>query len=506
DAAAALAELLPDVAHTPRGEVAPATLSAGETCEIRPGEAVPADVRVVSGRSEVVVAIVTGEQAPRPAGPGDELPAGALNGDGHLTALVLRPAAQGTLGAIAALLEQPLAFTARLRLADRVAAWLVGLAVVLAAAGGALGWLRGGAGEALTVALAVLLVACPCGLGLAMPLAYRAMRAALARRGVLVRDAAALELAAQVDVVLLDKTGTLTELQGGLAVVAQARPGAGERLLATVARSGHRLAAGLPGTGREAPESLRSIPGCGVEGRLEGRAVRAGSPAWLADLRWDADVAAEAGRRRAAGGSLVAYAEDGEVVALAAAAQRLRPGAQQAIARLERAGLRVEIVSGDRQGAVDAIAAQLALPACAEARPETKLARVEQLQREGRVVLLAGDGVNDAPALRAADVGVALGSGTAVARGSAPVELVGDDLEGLALLLAGARRLRAVARGSVAWTLAYNGVALLAAAVGLLHPLVAVAAMIASSLAVALRSWRLLDWSPETTHGAGRAA
>ena len=156
-------------------------------------------------------------------------------------------------------------------------------------------------------------------------------------------------------------------------------------------------------------------------------------------------------------------------------------------------------------GVAREIATELALPSRAEARPETKLARVEQLQRQGRVVLVAGDGVNDSPALRAADVGVALGSGTAVARGCSPVELAGDDLRALAVLVAGSRRLATVARGSVAWTLTYNSVALVAAACGLLHPLVAVAAMIASSLAVAVRSWRLLEWSPASGTAASSA-
>jgi P-type E1-E2 ATPase len=213
-------------------------------------------------------------------------------------------------------------------------------------------------------------------------------------------------------------------------------------------------------------------------------------------LRWN-ERAAEARRRLAnRATTLVAYAEGDEVVALGAVRQKLRDGAEPAVRRLRDAGLSVEIVSGDRPEAAERIGRRLGVPARAGLRPEDKVRRIEELRAAGARVLVAGDGVNDAPALRTADVGVAMGTGTAAARTQSQVEALGDDLRALPLLIEGSRSLRRVIRGNLAWNVLYNTVALGLAAFGMLHPLVAALAMIASSVTVSVRSWQLLDWKP----------
>lgn len=500
DAAELLAACLPETAHLAEGgDVDPATLRPGTRVRIAPGEAFPADVRVVHGSSEVVCAHLTGEEVPRDVASGDEVPAGALNGRGALSAEVVRPAAEGALGRIRDLLSAPIPPTRWTRAADRLAGWLAAAAVVLAVAGGARSWWFQGAGEGLTTALSVLLVACPCALGLATPLAYRAVRAALARRGVLVRDPVALERAACVDVALLDKTGTLTDPVHARIVAAAGEPASLRRMAALVGHSGHPLARAVVFEG-PAPDDLRSHPGAGVEGTFDGVACRAGSPEWmdLSGLPWDEDARSRRQQLADDGATLVAYAESGRVLALGALTQGLRPGAEAAVARLSADGLDVEVLSGDHPRAAARTADSLGIRATGGLSPEGKLARLEQLRHEGRTVLFAGDGVNDAPALRAADVGVALSCGTAAARAQAGVEILGDDLRALPAFLDGARALRRVVRGNLAWTVAYNAVALGAAAAGMLHPLVAVAAMIVSSLVVSVRSYRLLELGQET--------
>jgi len=510
DAAAALAECLPRAAHRvppgggPAADVPPETLLAGDTCEVRPGEALPADAVVLAGRSEVACAHMTGEEAPRAVGPGDELPAGALDGAGALTVRVLRPAATSSLQRLRALLDAPLPATHLMRLTDRLAGWLAGLSILLAAAAG--GWhaVHHDAGTGLRVALSVLLVACPCALGLAVPLAYRALRAALARRGVLVHDAAALERAARVDLVLLDKTGTLTDPCDARAVLLESRPGAGARLAALVAASGHALAPALAGAAGRADgaaprvDGARLVAGRGASGTLDGLPACAGQPEWLDErgARWATPLAAARARWAGRGGSLVALEQDGEVIALACVEHGLRRGARAAVDALRRDGLQVQVLSGDRAAAAARIGEALDVPARGELSPEDKLDEVRRARAAGHMVLVAGDGVNDAPALREADVGVVV-AGTAAARSQAGVELTGEDLRALPLLLSGARTLRRAVRANLGWTLAYNGVLLALAASGRLHPLLAAAAMIVSSLMVSARSWRLLHWAPE---------
>jgi Cu2+-exporting ATPase len=501
DAADTLAACLPERAHLlgPHDgvtRVPPRKLERGDRVRVLPGEAVPADLVVLDGRSEIVAAHVTGEEAPVAVGPEDEVPAGAVNGTGAFVGRVARTTDEGTLGRIRRLLEAPLPSTRTLRLTDRLAGWLAAAAVTLAFAGGLRSGLAEGAGAGIRTALSVLLVACPCALGLAVPLAYRAMRAALAGRGVLVRDPGELEVAAEVSHVLLDKTGTLTDPRRARLELAAGSSRSMERMEALVGSSGHALAAAVAAPAVHTAREVRVVPGAGVEGTLDGVRCRAGSPEWMdrERLSWEPDVARSRAALASEGATLVAFAEEGRVRALGALTQELRPGAAEAVEELRANGIGVEILSGDRPEAVAVIAERLGAEAHGGLAPEEKVAHVEELRERGRRVLVAGDGVNDAPALRAADVGVAIATGTAAARAQAGIEVLGDDLRSLPRVLRGAAALRRAVRGNLAWTLAYNGVALAAAALGLLHPLLAVGAMIASSITVSARSYRLLGF------------
>jgi heavy metal translocating P-type ATPase len=499
DAASALAECLPRRAHRDGNgvlaDVDPEALAPGDLVRVLPGEAAPADLVVVGGAGEIRAAHLTGEETPRAVSTDDEIPAGALNGTTVLVGRVVRRASDGMLGRVRELLDAPLPLTRQIRIADRLAAWLVAVAVVLAIAGGTRSYLLEGADAAVRTALSVLLVACPCALGIATPLAYRAMRAALARRGVLVRDPVALEVAGTVDVVLFDKTGTLTDPRAARLHRVRGSAERFERLRALVAQSGHALAASAEPS-QAAVADVRVHAGAGVEGRFGAVLSRAGSPEWMdrSGSAWDDDTSAQRASLASQGATLVAYEEDGFVRALAAVRPALRPGAAEAVADLRRSGIAVEILSGDHQIAAERIGAAVGATAHGNLSPEDKVRRLEELRRSGRRTLMAGDGINDSPALRAADVGVAVACGTAAARSQAQVEILGDDLRAVPRLVSASRKLRRTVRGNLAWSVAYNAVALAMAASGHLPPLVAVAAMVASSLAVSVRSYRLLAW------------
>ena len=508
DAGEALLGLLPPGAHREKGtsteDVDPSELVPGNVVRVLPGEAVPADVVVVDGTSDVSAAHLTGEEATRAVSTGDTLAAGSVNRTGALRARVVRAALDGSLGRIRELLETPLGRTEGMRSADRLAGVLAAVAVALAVAGGARSWWLGGTGEGIRTALSVLLVACPCALGLATPLAYRAIRAALAKRGVLVRSVTALEEAQVVDTVLLDKTGTLTDPRRTRVAAQVGGRVQAARLVALVAHSGHALGTALP-RGGLMPGEVNVVPGSGVEGSFDGTSCRAGRPEWLDGAEWAPDVAAERTRRAGDGTTLVAYESGGRVTALAALEHELRPSTKDGVATLTDRGLAVEVLSGDRAAAAGRLGEALGVDALGDLEPADKLARVEALRAAGRAVLMAGDGVNDAPALRAAHVGVAVGDATAPAREQADVELVSGDVGGVAAFLEAAGELRRAVRANLRSCVVYNTVALLVAASGHLHPLIAVVAMIVSSLAVSTRSYGLLDWEPAATGGAGAA-
>ncbi|TAJ08145.1 MAG: cation-translocating P-type ATPase [Planctomycetota bacterium] len=521
DALAALVELTPQrVRVLRRGAEVELPLSearVGALALVRPGERIPVDGVVHGGASEIDESALTGESRPRAVEPGARVSAGTLNGSGALEIAIERIGSDTRVALIAQAVQRARGSRVALqRLVDRVSAVFVPF-VLVAALATLVGWRTAG-GEwdaAIGRAIAVLVVACPCALGLATPAAIVAATSAAARIGALVRGADALERLARVDHVVLDKTGTLTSGAPVLVAVHALDARAQDerellRIAASVESSSEQpLGRALVAAAREralelAPVSgFRAEPGRGVRATLGGREVWLGSPQ-AAERRLEAAAARELVRATAAiaarGASPVALLVDGAPRALFELRDAPRPQARAVIEELGALGLSVELCSGDHPGAVAAIAGALGIErARGAATPEDKLELVRARRAEGRRVWMIGDGVNDAPALAAADVGLAIGGGADVALEAADAALLEPDLARLPRLLRLARAMRATIRANLAWAFAYNVLALPLAA-GALEPWtqwspspgVAAAGMAASSLVVVLNSLRLL--------------
>ncbi len=478
----------PDAPPEDDERVAASDLSAGDLVRVLPGERVPADGRVVAGRAFLDEAALTGEPLPRSVGPTDTVRAPTVPQDGALIVAVEAVGDDTLLGRIAAVLAAARAHRAPLeRLADRISA--VFIPAVLLIAGGVLASdLHAGRGveAAVLLALGVLVVSCPCALGIATPLAVTATLGALADRGVLVRTGEALGALPRVRRVVFDKTGTLTR---GTPQVQRVVPVEGEReervlALAAAAESGseHPLARGIRRAAPTAPSASSSlvVPGRGVEATVpEGRApggsvrVRVGAPSW---------IGGDAPAREVPGAVVVEV--DGRPVGTIVLGEDPRPEAAAALRELAAAGVQVEIASGDGDAAVSSFAARLQVPGLLARGGLLPDEKVTSVASGAHPVAFVGDGLNDAPALAAADLGIALGSGTDLAREAADVSLLGSDLRRIPSLLGAAR----TTRRAVAWNLfqafAYNAVALAVAVFVGLPPLLAALAMIASSLSV----------------------
>jgi Cu2+-exporting ATPase len=468
-----------------------AELRPGDRVRVLPGARVPADGVVEEGTSEIDRALLTGESLPAFAGPGARLAAGEVNLTG---ALVLRVTAAGrdtALARIADLVAAAEAGRGRFRsIADR-AVRLYTPFVHATAALTFVGWFWSTADLrlSLNIAAAVLIITCPCALGLAVPAVMTAASGRLFRRGLLVKDGTALERLAEVDTVVFDKTGTLTLGRPEAANLSDHPPEA-VALAAGLARaSAHPLAralfeaAGAAGIRPAAVEDVREVPGYGVEGRAGGRRVRLGRAAW-------AGAADEA----AAGGLTAAWlGVEGEGPARAFTfVDRLRPGAAELVAALKARGLALHLVSGDAEGPVRALAGRLGIGDWqAGALPEDKAARVAGLKAAGRRVLMVGDGLNDTAALAAAHVSISPASALDAARSAADVVLAGTSLAPVAEALATARRAVALMRGNIVISNLYNLVAVPVAIAGLATPLAAAIAMSASSLTVTLNALRV---------------
>ncbi|MEV5981163.1 heavy metal translocating P-type ATPase [Streptomyces sp. NPDC052114] len=525
-----------------------AELGVGQVFVARPGERIATDGVVVEGRSAVDLSLVTGESEPVEVGPGTEVTGGAVNAGGMLLLRATAVGADTRLARITRLVTEAQSGKARAqRLADAVAGVFV--PVVLALAATVLGfWLGAGAAPqaAVTACVAVLVVACPCALGLATPTALLAATGRGARLGVLVRGPRALEALRHIDTVVLDKTGTLTSGHMDVTGVTATRDGIGReaalRLAGAVEQgSEHPLGRAITSyarreaPGRPLPEvhAFRAVTGWGVRGRVEGHLVEVCAPG--DELMTSGDELTPSGdgptppgdgptppgdgptprteplARALADAENAAHTPvlvrvDGVPEALLAVGDLVRPGSYRAVDRLRRLGVRPVLATGDRAATARAVAAHLGIDEVhARRTPEEKAALVGELRERGRRVAVIGDGVNDAAALARADLGIAMGTGTDVAMGAADVTLVRGDIEAVADAVLLARRTLRTIRGNLLWAFGYNAVTLPLAAVGLLNPMVAAAAMSASSLLVVGNSLRLRTWRPTRGPAAGVA-
>lgn len=536
----ALHALRPDVAHLVgrdgEVDVPVAEVMAGDRIVVRPGERVPVDGVVQEGATQVDESMLTGEPLPVARAAGDALTGGSVNGDGRVLLRVTAVGAETVLARIIRLVEDAQAAKAPIqRLVDKVAAVFVPVVLAIALLT-LLGWLAAGAGAeaALVHAVAVLVIACPCALGLATPAAIMAGTGAAAREGILIKDAEALERAHRVDTVAFDKTGTLTAgrprltalaVAGGqheaavLAAVAGVQAGSEHPLARAVVEAAHARGVPLPPPG--AVTAVAAVPGRGTEGRVDGERWVVGSLRWLQELGAPLGPLADRAAALQAEGSTVsavarqpAAGDAWTVCALLAFGDEPKPGAREALAALRARGLRTVMVSGDNRGAAEAMARRLGLdPAAgevlAEVLPEGKAAAVARLQQgqaglpggggvsaPRRVVAMVGDGVNDAPALAAADVGLAMGNGTDVAMHAAGITLMRGDPRLVAAALDISARTVAKIRQNLFWAFVYNVAGIPLAALGYLSPVMAGAAMALSSLSVManallLKRWRL---------------
>ncbi|PKO85011.1 MAG: heavy metal translocating P-type ATPase [Betaproteobacteria bacterium HGW-Betaproteobacteria-11] len=509
----ALARLQPQTARIERDgqlvDVPVASLIPGDVFIVRGGEAVPVDGAVISGESAVDEAMLTGESLPVAKRPDDRVYAATVNGEGLLRVRATGVGSHTLLASIIRLVEEAQGSKAPVqRLVDQVAAIFVPLVVVVAVLTFAGWWLTTGEfTTALIDAVAVLVIACPCALGLATPTAIMVGTGQGARAGILIRNAEALERAEKLAVLVVDKTGTLTEGKPVVTDVMVAKAGCDEtallRLVASLEQASiHPLAAAVVARAKAAgiplvsPRDLTTVPGRGVSGRVDDLWVRAGSPAWL---RSEGLAVPAATALQQAGRSLVVVAAGDEVLGLIAIADPLRASSRAAVARLQKLGIEVVMLTGDNPGTAAAIAREAGIARYeAEVLPGEKAAAVARLKREGggRRVGMAGDGINDAPALAAADVSFAMGAGSDVAMQAADVTLMHNDLAGVADAIALSRATLGKIRQNLFFAFIYNVLGIPAAAFGLLNPVIAGAAMAASSVSVVTSSLLLKNWKP----------
>ena len=505
----ALAALRPDTARLRGGETVPLTqVVVGDVVVVRPGERIPVDGTVLEGGGSVDCSMLTGESLPVETDPGGRVAGGSFLRDGVLCVRADAVGAGTVLASIVRLIENAQASKPPIqRLVDRVSAVFVPAVLVVGLAT-FLGWWAAGAGAAgaLLNAVAVLVIACPCALGLATPAAIMAGTGAAARRGILIRDAAALEHACAVTLVAFDKTGTLTTGSPELTDCVAAAGIEVEEVLnlatALQADSEHPLAGAIRRRAvAAAPSALgfRALAGRGVAATVEARALLLGNRRLLDESGIAPGELADTAATLEAQGRTVSWlAETAPMprpLGLLGFGDAPRPGAREAVATLRRTGIEVMLVTGDSRGAADAIAAALGIDCVAAGiLPEGKAELVAALRARGDVVAMVGDGINDAPALAAADVGLAMGTGTDVAIHTAGITLMRGDPALVPQALDIARRTRRTIRQGLFWAFAYNVVAVPLAAFGQLSPVVAGAAMALSSVSVVGNALRLRRW------------
>jgi len=492
----------------------------GDIVVVRPGDRVPVDGEILEGRSHLDESLITGESLPVARGPGEKVTGGAINAEGLLAVRTSAIGAETTLARIIRMVESAQAGKAPIqRMVDQVSAWFVpavlGVALLTLLAWGLL---SGDWTQAVLNAVAVLVIACPCALGLATPTAIMAGTGVAARQGILIKDAEALEVAHGVTVVAFDKTGTLTEGRPALAAVHPAPGPAGDalgrdtvlRLAAALQQSSsHPLAVAV--TAQAQRESLvvppvsdaAALAGRGVQGVVEGRTLVLGSSRLLGELGVSPGPLGETAQALEAQGRtvswLVAKAPAGAMLlGLLAFGDTVKPEAAQAIARLHRLGLRTVMLTGDNRGAAQAVASTLGIDVVhAEVLPGDKARFVAELRAAGDVVAFVGDGLNDGPALAAASVSFAMAGGADVATETAGITLMRGDLRRVADALDVSRRTYAKIKQGLFWAFGYNVLGIPLAALGLLNPVIAGAAMAFSSVSVVLNALTLRRWRPQ---------
>jgi P-type Cu+ transporter len=499
-------------------ELAIAEVRIGDVVIVRPGERIPVDAEVLDGESRVDEAMLTGESMPVEKKPGARIYGGTMNGRGSLRARATAVGDASALAGIVRLMRSAQSSRAPIQaLADRIAGVFVPIVLAIAASS-FVAWLvfaPGLLGHAISAALSVLVIACPCALGLATPTAVLVSTGRGAELGVLYKGGEALERASRVSTVVFDKTGTLTEGRPELAsleLFAELERSEVLRLVASLeAKSEHPLAeavvraAKAEGLALAKARGFEAIDGLGLSGRVEGRALVVGRRALLEERGVDTQrAAAELEALGQAARTPVLVAVDGELAAVIGIADRPRPEAKRAVERLRRSGLDVVLLSGDTRATSEAIAREVGIThVVAEVRPAGKVAEIERLRRAGEVVAMIGDGLNDAPALASADVGIAMGSGVDVTVDASDVTLVRSDLAAATTALELGRHTVRVMRQNLVLAFAYNVVAIpLAAGLFyapfgiLLSPVVASAAMALSSVSVVSNSLRLKRFVP----------
>jgi Cu+-exporting ATPase len=486
----------------------------GDKLRVRPGERVPVDGVVLEGSSSVDESMLTGESMPVAKGPGDKLIGGTVNGNGSLVMRAEKIGSQTVLAQIVQMVAQAQRSRAPMqRMADGVSYWFVlgvlAIAVITFLAWGFLGpeprWLF-----ALLNAVSVLIIACPCALGLATPMSIMVAMGRGATSGVLFRDAEAIEILAQVDTLVVDKTGTLTLGKPAFHSVVAAPGFTQDEVLRIAASldqgSEHPLADAIVAEARRRglalakAERFDSNTGLGVQGQVEGRKVALGNTMLMIENGVDASSLLEKSESlRREGATVMFVAVDAKLAGLVAVADPVRESTPEAIRRLRAAGLRIIMATGDGLTTAKAVAARLGIDEVyGEVRPEDKLKLVSRLQKEGRKVAMAGDGINDAPALAQADVGIAMGGGTDVAIASAKVMLVKGDLNGILRARELSEKTVANMKQNLAFALVYNAIGVPIAAGALypftrllLSPMIAAVAMSLSSVSVVTNALRL---------------
>jgi heavy metal translocating P-type ATPase len=464
-------------------------LQPGSLFRVKSGERLPADGIVVEGRSHADESVLTGESAPVPKTVGNHVVCGSINTGGVLEIRATRVGAESTLARIVSTVEQAAASRTKMeRSVDRAARLFIPAVLALAMITFAAWQIHTGKpGTALMHAIAVLVIACPCALGIATPLALTAAVAEAGRRGILVSDTRVLETIREVHTVILDKTGTATlgefallETVGDISRMAE--------LAAVEAWSEHPIAKALPrkAAGPPTAQDVTIFAGRGISGAVNGTRYFLGNRALVEQL-----CAKPAGFPHLSG-SIVYFGWDGEVRGALSFGDRVRPDAAALCADLRRRGIRTMLLSGDTRTATAGIAAQIGADEwIGEALPERKVTIIRELQQQGTVVAMIGDGVNDAPSLAQADLGIALGSGADIAMQAAPLVLMGRSLAAVSETLDLARRAFTIVRQNLFWAFAYNVVGITLAMTGVLNPILAAAAMVLSSLSVIGNSRRL---------------